>query len=187
MASSLSAAATSLTETAESPVIQLRSPSHSSNYRFATNAIHAGQPPDATSGAVIIPISLSSTFQQTSPGVNLGYEYARTGNPTRNAFEKCVAACENGKHGLAFSSGLGATTSILLLFNSGDEVLCADDVYGGTNRLFSRILAPSTNMKFKFVDFNDEAAFDAAITENTKVISSFSNVVHYSSCYNKAT
>jgi len=137
---------------------------------WATKAIHAGQPHDPNTGAVIFPISVSSTFAQASPGVNKGFEYARTGNPTRNAFEQCVAAVEGGKHGLAFASGLAATTTLLHLFSSGDHIVCIDDVYGGTNRYFNRICAPHSGIKFSMVDVNDPAKLEEAITPQTKLI-----------------
>lgn len=110
------------------------------NYGFATNAIHAGQEPDKTTGAIMIPISMSSTFIQTSPGVPIGYEYARCGNPTRQAFEDCVATLENGNWGLAFASGSAATASIAHLLNQGDEVLVMHDVYGGHGSLLSSFI-----------------------------------------------
>jgi cystathionine beta-lyase/cystathionine gamma-synthase len=108
---------------------------------FGTDAIHAGQHPDPHSGAVIIPISLSTTFAQTSPGVPYPghYEYSRSGNPTRDAFEKNVAALEGADYGLAFASGLGATTIIMNSLKKGDHVISVDDVYGGTGRLFRTV------------------------------------------------
>jgi cystathionine gamma-lyase len=142
---------------------------HSSSHGFATKAIHAGQRADQTSGAVIIPISLSTTFQQTSPGVHTGFEYARTGNPTRNAFEDCVAALENGTWGLAFSSGLGATASITAMFQQGDEIICMDDVYGGTYRYFTKI-SSHQGMSYKFVDLTNPSNLEAAISEKTKMV-----------------
>lgn len=141
-----------------------------SDYKFGTKAIHAGQTADQVSGAVIIPISLSTTFQQPSPGVNKGFEYARTGNPTRDAFEKNVAALENGKYGLAYASGLAATANILHLLQHGDELIVGDDVYGGTNRYFNRVLAPFAGIKPVFVDFNEEGAFEKAFNEKTKLV-----------------
>src|SRR5882672_7618591 len=103
-----------------------------------TLAIHAGQPPDPQSGAVMTPIVLASTYAQESPGVTKGFEYSRSGNPTRNALEACIAALEGGSHGFAFSSGLGASTTILHMLAPGDHVLSGDDVYGGTFRLLDK-------------------------------------------------
>jgi len=137
---------------------------------FGTKAVHAGQKPDPNSGAVIIPISLSSTFAQSSPGVTHGYEYARTGNPTRNAFEDNIAALEGGKHGVAFASGLAATTTFLHIFKTGDHVVSIDDVYGGTNRYFSRICNPHAGLEFSFVDLSVNGVFEAAIKPNTKLV-----------------
>jgi len=138
-------------------------------FRFATNAIHAGQKPDPISGAVMIPISLSTTFVQKSPGVNTGYEYARTGNPTRNAFEDCVAALENGVWAAAFASGLAATATISRLFTVGDEIICFDDVYGGTRRFFTKVGEPS-GLITKYVDLSVLEHLKAAITPKTKLI-----------------
>jgi len=137
---------------------------------IGTKAIHAGQPSEPTTGAVIVPISLSTTFQQESPGVFKGYEYSRSRNPTRDALEANVAAVENAKYGLAFASGLAATTSIVSILKSGDEIISADDIYGGTRRLLTRILSPLTNINSVFVDFNKENALENAITEKTKLI-----------------
>ncbi|KAL9642031.1 hypothetical protein ABK040_004084 [Willaertia magna] len=138
---------------------------------FATDAIHAGQSPDPITGAVITPISLSSTFAQTSPGVKYqgNYEYARTANPTRDAFEACVAKLENGKYGCAFSSGLGATTTILHLLKAGDHVISVDDVYGGTQRYF-RNIASNFGVEFSFIDLNDEEEFKKHVKSHTKMI-----------------
>jgi cystathionine gamma-lyase len=137
---------------------------------FGTNAIHVGQPPDPQTGAVMVPISLSTTFAQESPGVLKGYDYSRSGNPTRDAYEKCVAALEGGKYGLAFASGLATTTTILASLNSGDHVISVDDVYGGTQRLFRRVCAPNTGITFTLVDFTKEGALEGAFTPKTKLI-----------------
>ena len=110
------------------------------SHGIETRCIHAGQGPDPTSGAVMTPIVLASTFAQDGPGVHKGYDYSRAGNPTRTALEGCFAALEGAKHGVAFGSGCGATTSILLTLKSGDHVLCGDDVYGGTFRIFDKVL-----------------------------------------------
>jgi len=143
---------------------------NTSTYRFATNAIHAGQSPDPTTGAVMTPISLATTFQQASPGVHKGYEYSRTGNPTRTAYEKCIAALEKATYGLAFASGSSVTASIINTLTSGDHVISVDDVYGGTNRYFRKVAAPANNIQFSLVDFNDEQAFRAAFQPRTKLV-----------------
>jgi cystathionine gamma-lyase len=137
---------------------------------FSTNAIHAAQPPDPVTGAVIPPLSFSTTFIQEEPGKEGPFAYSRCANPTRNAFEGCMAALEGGKHGIAFASGLAATTTFLHLFNSGDHVLCMDDVYGGTNRLMQRVGIPKYGLKLDFVDFTNKQALDAAFTPDTKLV-----------------
>jgi len=139
---------------------------------FGTKAIHAGQPPDAQTGAVCVPISLATTFVQQSPGVHQGFEYSRSGNPTRKAFEALLAACENGRWGLAFSSGLAAQTTITNSFlKSGEHIICGDDVYGGTNRYFSRVALPAMGITTSLVDFNAEGAIEKAIIKDkTKMI-----------------
>src|SRR5215467_4294267 len=111
----------------------------SDTYGFATRAIHAGQAPDPATGAVAVPIYQTSTFAQEAVGVHKGYEYARSGNPTRAALEAALAALDGGAHALAFASGLAAETTVLLLLSAGDHVVCGDDVYGGTYRLFDKI------------------------------------------------
>jgi len=138
---------------------------------IGTAAIHAGQPYDPHSGAVITPISLSSTFHQQSPGIATnGYEYSRTNNPTRNAYEQCVAACEGGKYGIAFASGSAGTTTILGMFSPGDHVISIDDVYGGTNRFFRRVSTPSSGLNYSFVDMTQDGAIEAAWTDKTKLV-----------------
>jgi cystathionine gamma-lyase len=137
---------------------------------FGTKAIHAGQPPDVQTGAVCVPISLATTFVQTSPGQHLGYDYSRSGNPTRAAFEACVAALENGTYGLAFSSGLGATTTITNMLKSGDHIISSDDVYGGTNRYFSRVALPSNGITTSLIDINKEGEIEKHITPKTRMI-----------------
>jgi cystathionine gamma-synthase/cystathionine gamma-lyase len=134
-----------------------------------TLAIHAGQPPDPTSGAVMQPIVLSSTFAQESPGHHRGFEYSRSGNPTRNALEACVAALEGGKHGYAFSSGLGASTTLLSTLCPGDHILSGDDVYGGTFRLMDKVMRP-LGIESSFVDMTNVDAVRAAIRKNTKLV-----------------
>jgi len=136
---------------------------------FGTRAIHAGQPPDSVTGAVVVPISLATTFQQKSPGVHSGFEYSRTGNPTRNAFEANVAACENAKYGLAFASGSSTTVTILHLLKAGDHVVAMDDCYGGTFRYFTKIATPM-GLQFTFTDFNVEGKLESSILPSTKLI-----------------
>jgi len=138
---------------------------------FATDAIHAGQPPDPRTGAVVVPISLATTFYQESPGkMQTGYEYGRTNNPTRQAYEECIAKLENGKHGLAFSSGMAATTTLVHLLRPGDEIIGVDDIYGGTNRYFNRVAAPFSNLIITLSPLNDIDAFKNQISEKTKMI-----------------
>ena len=137
---------------------------------IATRAIHAGQRPDPTTGAIMVPIYATSTFVQDSPGVHKGYEYARSQNPTRMAYEACVADLENGAQGYAFASGLAASGTILELLNSGDHVIAMDDLYGGTYRLFQDVRKRSAGLDFSYVDLTDETALDAAIRPNTKMI-----------------
>jgi len=119
---------------------------------------------------VVVPISLASTFVQASPGVHKGYMYSRSNNPTRKAFEECVASIESGKYGLAFASGSVATVTIIHLLKSGDEVISIDDVYGGTQRFFNRVSAVVTGIEYKFVDFTKPGALEAAISSKTKLI-----------------
>ncbi|CAN5292612.1 cystathionine gamma-synthase [soil metagenome] len=140
------------------------------NYKLGTLAIHAGQSPDPSTGAVMTPIYATSTYAQKSPGVHQGYEYSRSHNPTRFAYERCVAALESGTHGYAFASGLAATSTVLDLLDSGDHVVCMDDVYGGTYRLFERVRRRSAGLDFSFVDLNDMAALEAAVTPKTRMI-----------------
>ncbi|HMQ31854.1 MAG TPA: cystathionine gamma-synthase [Chloroflexaceae bacterium] len=137
---------------------------------FATRAIHAGQEPEATTGAVIVPIYQTSTFAQEGVGVHKGYDYARSGNPTRTALETALAALEGGKHGVCFASGLAAETTVALaLLKSGDHVLCGDDVYGGTYRLFKRVLEDK-GIGTSFVDTRDPDRVAAALTPQTRLI-----------------
>ncbi len=138
-------------------------------YKFATKAIHAGQQADPTTGAVMTPIYQTSTYQQKAPGDHKGFEYSRGTNPTRKALEDCLAALENGQHGLAFSSGMAATDCVLRLLKPGDEVLTGDDLYGGSYRIFTKVYEP-LGIKFVFVDTSDVEAVRAAITANTKLI-----------------
>eukprot|EP00298_Acanthocystis_sp_HF-20_P024558 c3512_g1_i1.p1 GENE.c3512_g1_i1~~c3512_g1_i1.p1 ORF type:complete len:417 (-),score=189.55 c3512_g1_i1:134-1354(-) len=140
-------------------------------YGFATRAIHAGQKPDPHSGAVVVPISLSSTFLQKSPGqlYDGEYEYSRSGNPTRAAYERCVAACEGAKYGLAFSSGSATTATICNLLQNGDHVVSVDDVYGGTQRYFNNV-ACKFGLTFTYVDLADASKLKDAITPQTKMV-----------------
>src|ERR1041385_2477468 len=125
-------------------------------YGFATRAIHAGQDPDPATGAVVVPIYQTSTFAQEAVGVHKGYEYARTGNPTRTALETALAALDGGAHALAFASGLAAETTVTLLLSAGDHVVCGDDVYGGTYRLFDKVFQ-RLGLQFDYVDTSDPA------------------------------
>lgn len=138
-------------------------------YKFATKAIHAGQQSDPTTGAVMTPIYQTSTYQQASPGEHKGYEYSRGTNPTRKALEDCLAALENGQHGLAFSSGMAATDCVLHLLKPGDEVVTGDDLYGGSYRIFTKVYE-GYGITFKFVNTSDADAVREAITDKTKLI-----------------
>ena len=140
------------------------------SHGLGTKAIHAGQSPDPSTGAVMVPIYATSTYAQASPGEHQGFEYSRSHNPTRFAYERCVAELESGTHGYAFASGLAATSTVLELLDSGAHVICMDDVYGGTYRLFERVRKRSAALQFSFVDLNDEAALAAALQPNTKMI-----------------
>ncbi|GGE23515.1 cystathionine gamma-synthase [Sphingobacterium cellulitidis] len=139
------------------------------NYKFATKAIHAGQEADPTTGAVMMPIYQTSTYQQKAPGDHKGFEYSRGTNPTRKALEDCLAALENGKFGLAFSSGMAATDCVLRLLKPGDEVVTGDDLYGGSYRIFTKVYEP-LGIIFKFVNTSDVKAVEEAITDKTKLI-----------------
>ncbi|KAF4521417.1 hypothetical protein B566_EDAN010574 [Ephemera danica] len=137
---------------------------------FATRAIHEGQEPSQwNSRAVIPPITLATTFQQDGPAQHRGFEYGRSGNPSRNVLEKCLASLDGAKHGLCFSSGLGATTALVHLLSAGDHLLCGDDVYGGTNRYFSKC-ASKFGIEIGFVDATDVKGFEKAIKPNTKMV-----------------
>ena len=137
---------------------------------LGTLAIHAGQSPDPSTGAVMTPIYATSTYVQSSPGVHQGFEYSRSHNPTRFAYERCVAALEGGARGFAFASGLAATSTILELLDTGSHVIAMDDVYGGTYRLFERVRRRSAGLDFSWVDLSDVAAFEAAIRAETKLV-----------------
>lgn len=140
------------------------------SWGLGTKAIHAGQSPDPTTGAVMPPIYATSTYAQSSPGVHQGFEYSRTHNPTRFAYERCVAGLEGGSRGFAFASGLAASSTILELLDTGSHVICMDDVYGGTFRLFERVRRRTAALDFSFVDLTDAAALEAAIRPNTRML-----------------
>jgi cystathionine gamma-lyase len=137
--------------------------------KFATACIHAGQSPDPTTGAIMTPIYQTSTFVQAAPGKHTGYEYARTGNPTRTALEANLAALEGGTHGVCFSSGSGAMDGVMRLLSAGDHVVTCDDVYGGTYRLFTQIFA-RYGLEFSFADMSDPRKVQAVITPHTKLV-----------------
>ncbi|HKY64580.1 MAG TPA: PLP-dependent aspartate aminotransferase family protein [bacterium] len=137
---------------------------------FTTRQIHAGQPPDPLTGAVAVPIYQTSTYAQESPGQHKGFEYSRSQNPTRFAYEACVADLEEGRAGFAFASGLAAMSTILDLLDTGSHVLALDDLYGGSFRLFENVRRRSAGLSFSFLDFSDESALEAAIRPETKMI-----------------
>lgn len=137
---------------------------------LGTVAIHGGQSPDPTTGAVMPPIYATSTYAQRSPGDHQGFEYSRSHNPTRFAYERCVAALEGGTQGYAFASGLAATSTVLEILDSGSHVIAMDDVYGGTYRLFERVRRRSAGLDFSWVDLSDPASFEAAIRPNTRLV-----------------
>ena len=139
-------------------------------FGIGTRAIHAGQSPDPSTGAVMTPIYATSTYVQQSPGVHQGYEYSRSHNPTRFAYERCVASLESGRNGYAFASGLAATSTVLDALDTGSHVICMDDIYGGTYRLFERVRRRSAGLDFTYVDLNDMAALAAAVRPNTRMI-----------------
>jgi len=142
----------------------------SNDYKFATRAIHAGQEPDPTTGAVMTPIYATSTYAQSSPGVHKGYEYGRTQNPTRMAFERCVADLESGRQGFAFASGLAASATLLDALPAGSHIVALDDLYGGTYRLFERVRKTSANLAVTFTDMRERAQLEAAIRPDTRLI-----------------
>jgi len=144
--------------------------SEKKRHGLATRGIHAGQQPDPSTGAIMTPIYASSTYVQSSPGEHQGYEYSRTQNPTRAAYEACVADLEEGIRGYAFASGMAATATILELLDAGSHVICMDDLYGGTYRLFENVRKRSAGLEFSFVDMRDPAAVEAAIRPETKMI-----------------
>ena len=137
--------------------------------KLSTKLIHAGVEPDPSTGAIMTPIYQTSTYVQSAPGVNKGYEYARSQNPTRAALESALAHIENGRHGLCFGSGVAATDAVLRLLAPGDEVIAANDMYGGTYRLFTKIFE-KMGIRFHFVNMQDAAAIRPYINANTKLI-----------------
>lgn len=151
-----------------------------SKYGFGTTLIHAGQEPDPQTGAVVPPLVLATTFAQKKAGIlsgtklpasfGKGFEYSRTGNPTRGAYESCVAASEGAKYGLAFSSGMAAITACTHLLGHGAHVISSDDVYGGTQRYFRKLCVPQMAQDFSFVDMTDIKNIEAAITPKTKLL-----------------
>jgi cystathionine gamma-lyase len=139
------------------------------NQGFSTRAIHAGQEPDPATGATIVPIYATSTYTQAGPGEHKGYEYSRSGNPTRTALEACLASLEGGERGLAFASGLAATTAVLALLKPGDEVVAAADLYGGTYRLLERVFKP-WGLVARYTDDPSPAGFERLVTKATKLV-----------------
>ncbi|WP_448102431.1 trans-sulfuration enzyme family protein [Luteibacter jiangsuensis] len=137
---------------------------------LGTRAIHAGQSPDPSTGAIMTPIYATSTYVQASPGKHQGYEYSRTQNPTRMAYEACVASLEGGVAGFAFASGLAAASTTLELLDAGSHVIAMNDLYGGTYRLFERVRRRTAGLEFDFIDLNDPAALKAALKPNTRMI-----------------
>jgi cystathionine gamma-lyase len=137
---------------------------------FATRCVHAGQEPDPTTGAVMMPIYTTSTYVQQSPGVHKGYDYARTKNPTRMAFERCIADLEGGSAAFAFASGIAAIATTLECLDAGSHMVAVDDLYGGSRRLFERVRRRSAALDITYVDFSDMAAVETAIRPNTRLI-----------------
>src|SRR4051812_32735286 len=137
---------------------------------FATRCVHAGQEPDPTTGAVMMPIYTTSTFAQSSPGVHKGYDYARTTNPTRMAFERCIADLEGGSAGFAFASGLAAIATLIECLDHGAHIVAVDDLYGGSRRLFERVRKRSAGLTTSYLDPTDLDALDAAIRPDTRLI-----------------
>src|SRR5512135_1468521 len=136
---------------------------------FDTLAIHAGQRPDPTTGAIMTPVYLTSTYVQDGPGVHKGYEYSRTQNPTRDALQGCLAALEGAAHALAFASGLAATDAILHLLEAGDHVLASDDVYGGTFRIFDKVFRRA-GIEFSHADLTDPRNVERGLRDRTRLV-----------------
>lgn len=139
-------------------------------YQFNTKTIHAGQSPDPSTGAVMMPIYATSTYAQSGPGEHQGYEYSRSKNPTRSAYEACIAALEGGKAGFAFASGLAAAATLLEVLKPGDHVVAMDDLYGGTFRLFDAVRQKTAGLQFTYVDMTDPEAIRPAIRPETRMI-----------------
>jgi cystathionine beta-lyase len=137
--------------------------------KFGTKAVHAGVEPDPSTGAIMTPIYQTSTYIQESPSIHKGYAYARGANPTRNALQKSIAALENGKHGICFSSGMGATDAVIKLLCPGDEVITSNDLYGGSYRMFRRVYE-KFGIKFHFIDLTDHKNIGAFLNKNTKLM-----------------
>ncbi len=137
---------------------------------FATRTIHGGQSPDPSTGAIMPPIYATSTYVQSSPGEHQGYEYSRTQNPTRMAWERCIADLESGSHGFAFASGMAAIATILELIDSGSHVIALDDLYGGSRRLFEGVRKRSANLDFSFVDMTQPGAVESALRPETRMV-----------------
>lgn len=148
----------------------MKTASKSHSYGLGTRAIHAGQEPDPTTGAIMTPIYATSTYVQQSPGKHKGYEYSRTQNPTRMAYERCIADLEGGVAGFAFGSGLAAAATVLDLLDSGSHVIAMDDLYGGSYRLFERVRRRTAGLDFSFIDLNDPDALKGALKPNTRMI-----------------
>ena len=142
----------------------------SSGLRFSTRCIHAGQAPDPSTGAVMPPIYTTSTYAQSSPGVHKGYDYSRTSNPTRGAWERCIADLEGGVRGFAFASGMAATSTLLELLDAGSHIVAMEDLYGGTFRLFERVRRRSAGLDVTFADLADPKALQAAVRPDTRMI-----------------
>ena len=138
-------------------------------FGFETRAIHAGQSPDSATGAVVTPLYLTSTYVHSEPGVFKGYDYSRAGNPTRSAYEECVANLEGARFGFAFASGCLGATTVMHLLSQGDHVVCCDDMYGGTYRLFEEVFRKS-GLDFTFLDLSDPAALKGAMRDNTRMV-----------------
>src|SRR3712207_2043205 len=138
--------------------------------RFATRAIHAGQDPDPATGATIVPIYQTSTYTPAAPGRHKGYEYSRPGPPTRTALEECVASLEGGEYGLAFASGLAATVATMSLMSPGAHVVAGDDLYGGTYRLFDKVLPRTGGLEFTYADTTDPGAVEKALRPETRLL-----------------
>ena len=137
--------------------------------KFSTKAIHVGQEPDPATGAIITPIYQTSTYVQEELGKHKGYEYARTQNPTRDQLQKALAAAENGAYGISFGSGLAAIDTLLKLFNPGDEIICTNDLYGGTYRLMTKVWE-RYGLKFHFIDLTEPSNIEPFLNERTRMI-----------------